>query len=818
MGSPGDLIPERHAAKAVVQKFNHHWADDLGYQIELIGWEDTTTQAGRPQATINLDLQQCVLFIGVIWKRWGTPPDKSGKYTSGFEEEFDISVKSFKERKRPDVSLFFKDIDTDTLRDPGEGLKKVIDFRKKIVDEKEILFEAFLDTQDFEAKFERCITRYVQRLKKEDANGGSGESQTLPNAPVATQSSLPIPTHVRSLIPKESAEFSKEFIATLENAGDGDKASPVDVARWRLLGCILGGGTNDDAPLGVHDSNLLFANCNSLKLSNREIGGLVDSGLAHISQENVPVWHWLYSTSADHVRMLSTKTLNGPTERRSGALLAMKAVREGMLIDEIMSRDVYLESWLSPDTPPQIRSSALSYLEVHGEIDDIQAIREEYLRSDYQTASLAIRALLRIALRSSQNMAVELLLELKPQTLPNDLVANIFSDASEIDESTLIKFLEHPNSDVRLVAVRVLRENRKLTQEWVDRLILDSAPLVRLEAIKAQKAMGIEISIDEIKKILSKPASIDGFGGLTLGSLWGRDPTGETLFKKYRKDEYFLLELKKLEQLSQAEDTYDWDATFALYERQFNKYGDSLREHIDEQFSSEIEAQRSKYIAQYGETSAIVDLYKSNIDQTRKRLLNQSVEILCRKGNAQDLKRVRIALKTDLIEYSESVTEYLSKFGDWSDVPFIMNLAGASAHSLSILSSESSAVKKNRHAAKALIAIAGKDVSRLLNTEMKKELMAQIIVELSDARFRSLMSQSVHKLFMAEKSEVRKAAVLKAIRVLSKQVLAKLLNEYVSKKGSRYYNVIHWLDFGVSVPRSQAVTAVDEIISATWRH
>ena len=68
LGSPGDLKDERRTAKHVVDVFNKQWADNLGVHVELVGWEDTVSRWGRPQESINRDLDQCELFIGVMWK------------------------------------------------------------------------------------------------------------------------------------------------------------------------------------------------------------------------------------------------------------------------------------------------------------------------------------------------------------------------------------------------------------------------------------------------------------------------------------------------------------------------------------------------------------------------------------------------------------------------------------------------------------------------------------------------------------------------------------------------------------------------------
>lgn len=154
LASPGDLQDERKAAKAVVDEFNKLWADDLGYHVELVGWEDTISQYGRPQGTINQDLARCELVIGMIWKRWGTPPSKTGPFSSGFEEEFETSIASRREVGRPELALFFKAVDKELLRDPGEELKKVLTFKDGITAGKEICTKRLTALPNSSGKFE----------------------------------------------------------------------------------------------------------------------------------------------------------------------------------------------------------------------------------------------------------------------------------------------------------------------------------------------------------------------------------------------------------------------------------------------------------------------------------------------------------------------------------------------------------------------------------------------------------------------------------------------------------------------------------------
>jgi hypothetical protein len=65
---------------------------------------------------------------------------------------------------------------------------------------------------------------------------------------------------------------------------------------------------------------------------------------------------------------------------------------------------------------------------------------------------------------------------------------------------------------------------------------------------------------------------------------------------------------------------------------------------------------------------------------------------------------------------------------------------------------------------------------------------------------------------------VRKATSLKCIRSMTKKRLAKIFDDYLSADRSRYYNVIFWLDMGLSVPRERALQAAEKVIVSAWRN
>ena len=161
LASPGDLNDERLIAKKVTDRINHQIGRQLLWHIELLGWEDTLPGHGRPQAIINQEVDSCDLFVGLLWRRWGQP---TGEYSSGFEEEFERACERKEQTEAPEVWLFFKEVEAETVGDPGEQLSRVLDFRRRQVKERRVLFKEFSTPEDWQNKFDDFLTRFVLDL------------------------------------------------------------------------------------------------------------------------------------------------------------------------------------------------------------------------------------------------------------------------------------------------------------------------------------------------------------------------------------------------------------------------------------------------------------------------------------------------------------------------------------------------------------------------------------------------------------------------------------------------------------------------------
>ena len=168
LASPNDVVRERKVAEDVIAAINRDFAEHTNCTVELLAWEHVQPGAGRPQERINLCVDQCDLFVGILWKRWGSP---AGDGQTGFEEEFERASKIQHSVGSPDLWIFFKDVDADSSEDPGQQLRQVLAFRRRLESEQQVLYKNFADESDFYAKFNTHLLRHLLALQLEKPHG-----------------------------------------------------------------------------------------------------------------------------------------------------------------------------------------------------------------------------------------------------------------------------------------------------------------------------------------------------------------------------------------------------------------------------------------------------------------------------------------------------------------------------------------------------------------------------------------------------------------------------------------------------------------------
>jgi hypothetical protein len=136
VASPGDVQPERDQLVKVINELNltiSAIAPEKNFVLELVRWETHVTPGlgDGPQSVINQQIDHYDIFVGVIWKRLGTP---TGAARSGTEEEFNRAYETWQKNKALPVLFYFCQqlFPPPRTKEEVEQLGKVVDFRDEL--------------------------------------------------------------------------------------------------------------------------------------------------------------------------------------------------------------------------------------------------------------------------------------------------------------------------------------------------------------------------------------------------------------------------------------------------------------------------------------------------------------------------------------------------------------------------------------------------------------------------------------------------------------------------------------------------------------
>lgn len=539
IASPSDLGDERRAAREIVEELNAIFSKETDIRIELLGWEDTLPGTGRPQALINADLDKADLFVGCLWQKMGSPSGVSGK--TGFEEEFERALARNKGDGTPEMWLFLKEVDAVRAADPGEQLRRVLEFKTEQEQAKHLLFKEFKDVASWrELLRSLLIRRLLQAVTIKPA--GTKEEQTSGIAP----SHKPV---AESEAPKADSKQTELAFSSLtellELAGqrvrskkllvfDKKEALPAESSA-RLL---LFAATNYDWNLqhiefGTHEINSIYWHRESVTITGQERLFLLRTVLLDTFQTK-PGWYWIQQWNVPPKIWLSHLAIwdSEDTMRLAAVQLATrlafplnKGKRDSRPIDSILK-----------DTHSDVRVAGLNFLGLHGIARDEATIRALLADPDKEVRIASERALRTFHIRLSPDS------ELKRSVLERDtfdeaLVEVLQGKASLLANDTLFEATTHPSGALRTLAARELLSRSLLTKEIAGQFTQDEARAVRQCGYTFLAADGEALNLEEVKTALktpylsndqswnradSKPVILAAFERLLVGELWAK--------------------------------------------------------------------------------------------------------------------------------------------------------------------------------------------------------------------------------------------------------------------------------------------------------
>ena len=270
---------------------------------------------------------------------------------------------------------------------------------------------------------------------------------------------------------------------------------------------------------------------------------------------------------------------------------------------------------------------------------------------------------------------------------------------------------------------------------------------------------------------------------------------------------------KHLERAAEESFISGIDANFVLIERQFNARREELRRSLDDQYKEEFIRRLNHFATRLGIVAdSVLEDIRSFENLFRRISCRIGLDLLCRKGDQTDLGRVRLIMKSGFVDYSSADIEFLGRFGKWNDIALIIEAVerpmSSSSHSTLPMSDD----LKYRLAALAIYSIGKTRIAECLVRLASTKILDSFIIQIPHRVFSNLTDATINQLLRSPDESVRKIAAVKCVRAMSKKRLLELLNEYTSSNQPYYYNVVHWLDFGVSVPRNRALLAADKVL------
>jgi formylglycine-generating enzyme required for sulfatase activity len=176
VASPEEMADERQRLERVINELNDTIAEEYGWILAIKNWQQVPPAMDRPEEVIlkALKVESWDVFIGIFWKRFGTPTgaidSQTGReFSSGTEEEFKLAYRLWKEKGRPHI-MFYRCIrPPKTLNElDADQYKLVSDFFKKFASKAEHpgLYKEFLSAEDLAESVRRGLTALLKENQK----------------------------------------------------------------------------------------------------------------------------------------------------------------------------------------------------------------------------------------------------------------------------------------------------------------------------------------------------------------------------------------------------------------------------------------------------------------------------------------------------------------------------------------------------------------------------------------------------------------------------------------------------------------------------
>jgi hypothetical protein len=680
LASPDDVKLERGVAEELVISLNKLLRGTFPLNIELHRWEDTPPGFGRPQEIINADADKCDIFIGLLWEKWGQP---TGKYSSGFEEEYERARHRRKTTGEPEIWLVFKTVKPEKLGDPGPQLSKVLEFRRAQVTMGEALFKEVKDTDDWKAKLYEWLLIYIFKL----AGPALQSSQPqLPASAPGPESLDAAPTQSvvagaeGSKIPKQLLNLAESLTRVIKRGKlefsrqDTNLVQEFDVARLFLLAATWMFRRYTGETLGTHEMNLLYKHRQRLEVTPTEYFQLFRAMVADAS-DVIPGWFWFQQVGrSETIRdwFLSLASHDSSIEVRRRALVLLRTGR------------IELPKELWPALPLQddadsVRIETYKYLALVGDDSVLPSLEQAASTEHTLIASAAGEARFSLLARTRPPEAFSELME-SDEYISDKRLRELEDLVAKVSDDALLRGAENHREQLRKLSVSELARRGRFSKDLAAKLTADSSVSIREIAFTELARQGQQLDLGKVRKSLSNESASDGSSkGLNslAGLLGGRTETkGDA--------NAVILAFYKGQSASKVLEDVDWFLPNGVlaYKSLVADHYDVVRDDVRSDLADGFERVKQRSVevieSNFGGSDVlkdVVDKFKPLDDFIRSQFAEAALSGLLANGQPSDISFGRQYLTSKDYATKLAAVRIVRKFGTAEDVTALLQIS-----------------------------------------------------------------------------------------------------------------------------------------------
>jgi len=676
LASPSDVQKEREIAERVVELVNKSTANRQGWDIKLRLWEDTPPLFGRPQDSINPILDTCDLFIGLLWERWGQP---TGGYSSGFEEEFERAKSNRRRSGSPEICLFFKDVEESRTKDPGDQLKKVLEFKKQQIQLNEVKFARVEHSDDWRDKLHLWLPQYLFEFAAHHPEIPEKNATSLSSSNLVGTADIEIAgtSDLTNYLPPQLKSTSETLVSAASSDGlrfferEGT-LSEFEVARLFLLSETLISKRYTNSLIDTHEINLLYKHRNELKPAEDEKLQLIRSFVGESGDVN-PGWFWFQDQDDVQAqnRIFELAMYDRADEVRIGALELLTLLKAAIPEHQISMLPIQDESlW--------VRESAFKLLAEVGDDSTIKFLEEfKAGEKDSWIINGAEDARFRILVRLHPDDALTEAIS-KDESISSDWMKVLKQNVSNASEAVLLKGLDGSWEQIRQLCLQELSRREKISVEIAKKYSVDSSLPVRAISLQVLAKNGILPSLDLVRKALQDPDPQHAalYGGL-VGALGGHEDDS------IPKDDAVILSFFRTFSKDNLEEVVNWYSIEGrlAYEALALDHFESIAPTLIQDFTDGFRRIREESLRPVRETQGPEEVRRieesfENLDQfIGEQFAEAALRGLAKNPFPEGVKIAKSYLKQDTYRARDAALEVVLQFGTSDEVQDLLKMA-----------------------------------------------------------------------------------------------------------------------------------------------